>query len=330
MKALSGLAVLGLLLSGCKSSGDGEERAPGEGPKRPPKVATLYVESSGEPLNAGGKTVEVADADGTPKGGFKATDLLMPGMMVLVSGATALGGALLVKAVDKRERARGPMYVETGGSEGTFAAVDTAAAAPPGGSSAPAGVAPDPGAFTAVASSGEGASSSLVASGTAVVATPTSILLSMGYATGYTGPSWVKVKSTYWGPSYAHGVEWHNYTWELTLDRTAVTPGESVDVFVEFSGLPAGAMVGLEIVVPGGAKLTVTHTPLVDRVPADGLGSAWFHRTYKASLDPLETRVRHSIILPVPSTPGPLKLGTLTVTSSSEIYGESSAVVTVS
>ena len=157
--------------------------------KRAPKLATLYVEGKGEPVNAGGRKVEKSDQAGNSKGSFGAKDLLMPGMYLLVSGVTTVGGALLVRALDKKDRSDGPTYVAGGGSEATYMAVET----PPAGGTEPAG-APDPGKFAAKGRADD------VGGGGSVLATPSSVILSMGRSTTFTGPSYVVVKSMSSGP----------------------------------------------------------------------------------------------------------------------------------
>ncbi|KAF0242139.1 MAG: hypothetical protein FD180_4069 [Planctomycetota bacterium] len=334
------LAVLGMVLAGCKSSDSSEDRKEGEAPKRPPKVATMYVESKGEPLNVGGKKVEKSNEGGSAKGGFSPKDLLMPGMFVLVSGATALGGPLLIRALDKEDRPSGGIAIASGGADGTFVPVETSGAgstsggvsgtggsgssgsAAPGGSSAP-----DPGTVTAVSKASESASATTLAAGTGVASTPSSVLLSMGYASDFSGPSYISGKMTSTGKEMFHGMEVHIYTWDLTVDKTSSARSGKVDVFATFTGLKAGDSVTVFITVTGDATFTCDHTPLVSTVPLGGLGANWlFLQVPYEGSPPLKI---YSVTFLLPAASTPIKLGYLTVEGETDIFGESTAEVTV-
>lgn len=326
MRTLACLALLGLIVSGCKSSSEKKPAAEGKKEtKRAPKLATLYVEGKGEPVNAGGRKVEKSDQAGNSKGSFGAKDLLVPGMYLLVSGVTTAGGALLVRALDKKDRPDGPTYVASGGSEGTYMSVDT----PPAGDVAPA-EAPDPGKFAATGTDGGPESTEVAGAGSGVVATPSSVIVSMGYTTGFTGPSYVKVKSVFEGPWTEYGHMMYLYQWELTLDRSMVESGTVVNVYGSFSGLPAGKIVMIWMVLPDGTDFTVDHAPLVSTIGPEGLGSAWYYSTWSAYYVPTDKKqLVHSIALPAPPDTSPVKLGHLTVVTALEITADSTAEVTV-
>lgn len=326
MRAFACVALLGLVASGCKSSSDEKPTAGGKKEsKRAPKLATLYVEGKGEPVNAGGRKVEKSDQAGNSKGSFGAKDLLMPGMYLLVSGVTTVGGALLIRAVDKKDRPEGPRYVASGGSEGTYMSVET----PPAGEAAPA-EAPDPGKFAATGTDGGPESTTLAGAGSGVVSTPSSVIVSMGYGTEFTGPSYVKVKSVASGPYSEYGHMLYIYIWELQLDRTAVESGTVVNLYASFSGLPAGKIVMIRMTMPDGVDFVVDHAPLLSEIPPEGLGSAWYYTFYKgADLTTGEWAYVRTLALPAPPSASPVKLGHLTVTSPVEISADSTAEVTV-
>ena len=99
----------------------------------------------------------------------------------------------------------------------------------------------------------------------------------MGFASDYSGPSYIKAKmveSSSW--DYAWG-EVHVYRWDLTLDRSKVSSGERVDVYASFTGLPAGTWVALHIFITGSATMTCDHTPILSHLPPGGKspGDAW-------------------------------------------------------
>jgi hypothetical protein len=345
------LVGIGSFLGGCKQSEPGEERREGEAPKRPPKLATMYVESQGEPLNAGGKAVEKSDAAGSPKGGFSPKDLLMPGMFVLVSGATALGGPLLIKALDKKDRPAGAVAVAGGGSEGTFVPVEASGTAggstdvpgstgspespgtgmpdpsspgtPPGEPTTPV----EPASITAVAKSGPSTTAPTLAAGRGVASTRTTILLAMGYASDFSGPSYISGKMTSSGLSPFGMTETWVYSWELTVDKTSTTRSGKVDVFASFTGLKAGDLVTVQLFVTTGATFTCDHKPLVFIPPVGGLKDQWlYYRIPDLSTPP---RFVCSLTFRL-SAPGvPIRLGYLTVEGETDIVGESTAEVTV-
>lgn len=331
MRILACLALLGMVVSGCKSSSEEKPAAQRKkGSKRPPKLATLYVESKGEPVNAGGRKVERSDAAANSKGSFSAKDLLMPGMFLLVSGVTTAGGALLIKAVDRKERPEGPTYVAAGGAEGTFVAVDTPPASAAGAPAEAPAEAPDPGGFAATGTDGESESETLAGAGAGVVSTPSGIIVSVSYSMDFTGPSYVKVKST----SVTTHTEWGHsvvvYSWNLGIDRDMVDPGTTVDVFGSFTGLPAGKLVEVRLYVPDGSEFKVEHTPLVSTIPPGGLGTAWCYWSVRSTyaMGDFPLGVMHTLILPAPATPEPVKLGHLVVNVPVEITGESTATIT--
>lgn len=338
-----------LVMAGCAtSSDDPEPQNSGEPPKRAPRVATLYVESKGEPLNAGGKKVEKSDEAGSSAGAFSPKDLLLPGMFVLVSGATALGGPLLIKALDKKDKPSGPTYASSGGDDGTFVPVETSASGdgPEAGagatSSSGAGTPgaggsdptpPDPASAVATARDGASASGKAIASGHGVVSTPSSVLLSMGYATDFSGPSYISGVLTPGGVIATDLHEVHVYTWTLTVDKAATGRGGRVDVYASFSGLPADAVVSIVLDILGAATFTCDHTPQVSRLTAAGLGDEWLFRpawsSYGHAALAVDGKVRYYLSFRL-KTPGvPIRIGYLTVEEESEILGESFAEVTV-
>lgn len=346
---LAGLVAASLFVQGCSSGDGGRAAETGEGreaPKRPPRLATLYVESSGEPLHAGGRKVEKADEAGEAKGEFSAKDLLMPGMFVLVSGATALGGPLLIKALDKKDRPSGPSYVASGGDDGTYVPAEIssggATGASAGGPAAEPGAggpteAPDPGGAVATAGDAAGPGARTLASGHGIVATPTSILLSMGYASDFSGPSYIKGKLGSAGTATIAATEVHVYRWTLTVSSPETGRGGRVDVYATFSGLPADAVVLLWLDVAGNATFTCDRTPLVKRIPPGGLKDEWIfsrflsfsvygHPDFHARIG---GKLRYGLMFRL-KTPGvPVRLGYLTVEGETEILGESVAEVTV-
>ncbi|MBI2922037.1 MAG: hypothetical protein HYY18_13205 [Planctomycetes bacterium] len=327
MKTLTYLALVGVVVSGCHSSSEEKTSAKEKkATRRAPKVATLYVESKGEPVNAGGKKVEKSDEAGNSKGSFAAKDLLMPGMYLLVSGVTAVGGALLIKAVDRKDRPEGPTYIAGGGSEGTYVPVET----PPTGGAVPA-EAPDPGKFAATGTDGGEGATTVAGAGAGVVATTGSVVLSMGYSTSFTGPSYIKVKSLGEGVPYGvYGHTVHIYEWDLSLDRSVVESGTTVNVFASFSDLPPDRIVMVRLQIPEGVEFIVDHAPLLSTIPPEGLGTAWYYYSYKATTmegEPAGYVV--TLAMQAPTSPTPVKLGHMTVSSPVEITGESTAVVTI-
>lgn len=346
-RLICGLLVPVIVLAGCAESGEKNASSDaGEPPKRAPRMATLYVESKGEPLNAGGKKVEKSDEAGSSAGAFSAKDLLVPGMFVLVSGATALGGPLLIKALDKKDKPSGPTYAASGGDDGTFVPVESSASGsgPGPGSSSPgsggaggtdpaASAAPDPGSAVAVARDGAAASGKALASGHGVVSTPTSVLLSMGYATDFAGPSYISGVLTPGGVVDTHVYEVHVYKWTLTVEKAATGRGGRVDVYASFSGLPADAVVGLVLDIIGAAIFTCDHTPQVPRLTRAGLGDEWLFRpawtVHGSTAVAVDGKVRYYLAFRL-KTPGvPIRIGYLTVEEESEILGDSFAEVTV-
>lgn len=343
------LLAAALVVQGCSSGGSGRTPESGEGaepPRRPPRLATLYVETKGEPLNAGGRKVEKADETGESKGEFSAKDLLMPGMFVLVSGATALGGPLLIKALDRKEKPSGPSYVASGGGDGTFVPAEISGGASGGGSGtgsgaagsgSPDGIAPDPADVVATAGDKAGGGGKAVAAGHGIVSTPTSVLLTMGYATDYSGPSYITGKLSSSGSVFLKGEEVHVYRWTLTVSRSEASREDRVDVYATFTGLPKGALVQLYLSLDGTASFTCDHRPLVYPFPSSGLREEW----YFTPIPPLSSsgrddvvarigsKVQYALIFRLPAPDMPIRLGYLTVYSETEIAGESTAEVTV-
>ncbi|MCE9584638.1 MAG: hypothetical protein K8T20_19275 [Planctomycetes bacterium] len=360
-RLLCALAAFGIFASGCKTSDPEPERVAGDAPRRPPKTATLYVNSTGEPLEVGGKKAEKADADGHSTGEFSPKDLLVPGMFVLVSGAMSVGGALLIKAVDKKDRPAGPTYIASGGDDGTLVPMDTSGGsgtgAPggpadgsatgstpggtgsgdpasgtgstPGGTPATPGEAPELPSISAVASSSDRSPSKLLATGKAVASTPTSILLTMGYASGYKGPSYVTAKVTHSGKTTIHSATVYLYDWSLTLDRTKVSSGERVNVYATFDGLPESSYVLLRIEVYGGAKLVCDHTPIMPRIKADTLPPDGTWVFGESSLTPFTEPQSYGYLFKTPPPGTRVLLGYLTVSKDVDVFGDSTAVVTV-
>lgn len=352
MKRLVVFAVVAsLAIAGCKSA-DSDSPAPaGDPPKRAPKTATLYVDAKGEPVNAGGKKVEKADESGKPSGEFSAKDVLLPGMFLLVSGATATGGAILIKALDKKDKPSGPAYVESGGEDGTLVPLDKAAdstaagsgsgasgsgssgsGAPGTGSGGGGASAPDPGSVTAVGKAGSGPTAAVLSAGRGVVSTPSSILLSMGYASDFTGTSYITGKmtgSTTWDFGFG---EVHIYKWVLSLDRTKVSSGERVDMFATFTGLPKGTYVALDITIKGEATMTCDHVPLVKTLDKEkGPGDAWY---FKSSDDlPAGHLIggghRYVLLFRLETPDSPVRIGYLTVTGEVDVDGSSTATLTI-
>jgi len=332
MKLLCSIAVAGMLLTGCKNpapESEGGEGKRDEAPK-PPRVATLYVESKGEPVNSGGKKIETADSKGAPTGSFGAKDLLMPGMTLLISGVTAAGGALLVRALDKKDRPSGPVFVESGGSDSSYVPVDSGGGtgpAPgtegttpaPGAEPAP----PDPGTISGVASTGEKPGDPGVASGVAVVATRSEILLAMDFAAHFTGPAYVSWKSASKGVGPGVAGTWVRvYQWELTIDRSAVKSGETVDVYVTIEGAEGLPRVAFRLFLPDGARFVCDHTPLSADVTESTIATAWYSWTW--SLEPWGGSGTGSEIgFPTPPEGTRVKLGYIEVTRATDVVGVS-------
>ncbi|MEK7470101.1 MAG: hypothetical protein AAB074_22255 [Planctomycetota bacterium] len=292
----------------------------------------MYVESKGEALNTGGKKVEKSDEAGSAKGGFSPKDLLMPGMFVLVSGATAMGGPLLIRAMDKKDRPGEPVKIAGGGADGTFVPVETSggatavsASGETGGPALPA--APDPGSVTGVAKAEPTLSSTTLATGRGVASTPTSILMSMGYASDFSGPSYITGTMTSTGKEMFKGVENHIYTWNLTVDKTAAPRSGTVDVYATFSGLKSGDLVTVILSVTSEATFTCDHVPVVSTPPIKGWKDEWlFNVIPYEGAPPLNM---YSLTFRLPSPDVPVRLGFLKVEGETDIVGESTAEVTI-
>ncbi|NUN48176.1 MAG: hypothetical protein HUU15_05015 [Candidatus Brocadiae bacterium] len=330
-RAFAGLACFSLLVSGCSSpSGGAPDRSAGNASPggKPVKRATLYVESKGEPANTGGRKAEKVDEGGNPLGEFKPGDLLVPGMMLLVSAGTAVGGTYLVKAIDRDRRSdRGPELVGVDEDGGAVMTID----APPGtgsggggssgteaasgGAEGGSGAAPiDPGSVTVAASPGSAPGAVAVASGGGVVSTLSSVVLEMGYTTAHTGPTWLDITFRD-GSTFTHAsTTFVTWSWELMVETTDVARGTEVDVFLSVTGVPDGSVLCVTLSVPPQGTLTADRPGLIRRLPetakGEPVGSAWH---YKASTYAWLMGTDHLFVFRAVGGAGPQRIGKLKV-----------------